>query len=429
MCLFVACASRDRVAPSEAKPVALSSIEQRQLTSLYQSALQNTDQQISIEADGTAYVKTGDIPAQWLRDSSAQVRPYLFEAKNSPQRADLLKKVIQRQAKYLMQNPYANAFRADYSVWEEKYELDSLAYPLLLAWTYWKVTDDASVFTPEVRRGFEAIIKLLVIEQDHAGVEEGHKASVYSFVSDTQTSPRGPFANTGMIWTAFRPSDDPCQYPFLIPSEMMMVQGLGALAEIAETVFKDPTLTKISRQLRLRIHNGIQKFGVVRKSSGQPIYAYEVDGLGNWNEIDDANLPSLLSAPYFGYPALTDPIYQNTRNHILSSANPFFYKGRFAEGVGSPHTPEGMIWPLGLIAQGLTSTSKHEQLHILKMLLVSDLGDHRLHESFDPNDPSRFTRADFGWPNALFAEFYLTAFLGREPLPVPSIQDLTATQF
>ena len=398
--------------------------QRHQIQALYQSAIQNTDQQISIESDGTAYVKTGDIPAQWLRDSSAQVRPYLFEVKQNPARADLLRKVILRQARAILINPYANAFRADYSIWEEKFELDSLAYPLLLAWTYWKTTGDTTPFTIEVKTAYQKILETLIVEQDHNGLKPGHKPSHYSFQSDTQTSPRGPFADTGMIWTAFRPSDDPCEFPFLIPSEMMMVQALKAMAEVAAEVFMDAKMAEIALKLRLEIHHGIQKFGVLHRGTDHAEYAYEVDGLGRLNQIDDANLPSLLSAPYFGYPSASDPIYQRTRQRILSSKNPYYYAGRWARGVGSPHTPAGMIWPLALIAQGLTSTSAQEQRDLLPMILASDLGDHRLHESFDPNDPRRFTREDFGWPNALFAEFYLTAFQGEKSLPVPAIADL-----
>jgi hypothetical protein len=140
--------------------------------------------------------------------------------------------------------------------------------------------------------------------------------------------------------------------------------------------------------------------------------------------MDDANIPSLLSAPYLGYVDANDPVYQNTRRFILSGDDPYYHKGSLAQGVGSEHIANGYIWPLALLMQGLTAGTRSERQQMLTQLLASDPGDHRLHESFDPNDATKYTRPDFGWPNALFAEFILTEFNGMTPLPVPSSKDL-----
>lgn len=392
---------------------------------MYRNALVNTEKQLAIAVDQTAYVKTGDIPAEWLRDSSAQVRPYLFFARD-PQVALLLKAVIQRQAKMLVVDPYANAFREDYSVWERKFELDSLAYPILLAWTYWKVTGDASVFTPEVRAGLAQALATMETEQDHSGERPPYLASTYKFVRGNEISGKNPVGYTGMIWTGFRPSDDTCTYNFLIPAEMMAVQALGALSEIESTIYRDEPTAARAGKLRTEVHEGIQRFAVVRdpKHRSRHIYAYEVDGLGHANLMDDGNLPSLLSAPYFGYVQSSDPIYRNTREFVLSPENPYYYSGKLARGVGSPHTPKNMVWPLALLSEGLTTSAQPERRQVLHMLLASDPGDHQLHESFDPSHPKHFTRPDFGWPNALFVEFLMTGFQGASPLPVPSISDL-----
>jgi hypothetical protein len=366
--------------------------------------------------DGTAYVRTGDIPAEWLRDSSVQVEATYLDYARDPQVRALFKAVIQRQAKYLIVDPYANAFKQGYTVWERKFELDSLCYPILLAWKYYRVTGDASVFTPELRQAFLRALDVMRIEQDH------RRRSSYRFKSDTEEAGVNPVAYTGMIWTGFRPSDDPCVYNYLIPDEMMAVQALSALRDIA-TVYHDTRMATRAEKLRRQVHAGIQKYGIVKGPDGKPIYAYEVDGLGHANLMDDANLPDLLAAPYFGYVGTDDPTYRNTRHFVLSRADPFYYAGPLAAGLGSPHAPVGMIWPLGLLAQGFTTNDPAEQQRVLAMLLASDPGDHRLHESFDPRDPTKFTRADFGWPNAFFTE-YVAKLRGAPAHPTPSTADL-----
>ena len=426
----------------------LTSSERKQLKNIFEQALKNTDKQLSIKRDGTAYVKTGDIPAEWLRDSSAQARPYLFFAKEDKNIAEKLKAVIQRQALYILIDPYANAFRKDFKIRQRKFELDSLSYPILLAWTFWKVTGDISIFTPEVKKGFIRALETMEIEQDHT-------KSKYRYLF----SKKNPFKYTGMIWSGFRPSDDWCVYNFLIPSQIQAVQALTALEEI-EIFFKEKDIASRARKLRDEVNKGIEKFGTVLHPKYGRIYAYEVDGLGNSLLMDDGNLPNLLSIPYFGYTNVSDEVYVATRRFVLSSDNPYFYSGSFnnqnISGVGSHHTPnnkllwfvefikeigkkdkkeqietlktllsarhksKGMIWPLGLLAQGLTTENSEEQIKVLKMLLASDSGDHRMHESFLPNNPLVYTRKDFGWPNALFAEFMLTKFFDYPPLPIPN---------
>jgi alpha-galactosidase len=368
------------------------------LVAMMRSALLNTGTQIAATADGTAYVRTGDIPAEWLRDSSVQVEATYLGFAHDAQVQALIKAVVQRQAKYLLIDPYANAFREDYSIWERKFELDSLCYPVLLAWKYYKVTGDVSIFTPEVRQAFTRVLDTMEIEQDHTA------RSQYEFKSSHERSGRNPVARTGMIWTGFRPSDDVSTYNYLIPAEMMAVQALGAMSEAAE-VMRDAGMVSRARKLRNEVDEGIRKYGIVKGPEGKSIYAYEVDGLGHALLMDDANIPNLLSAPYFGYVDLDDPVYQATRSFVLSPANPYYYSGSVAAGLGSPHTPKGMVWPLGLLADGFTTKDPTRQQTVLRMLLASDPGDHRLHESFDPSNPKILTREDFGWPNAFFTEF------------------------
>jgi meiotically up-regulated gene 157 (Mug157) protein len=391
------------------------------LETMYRAALLNTSQQATIASDGTAYVKTGDIPAEWLRDASAQVRPYLFFAKNDMQVASLLRGIIVREGKYLQVDPYANAFTIDYRVWEEKFELDSLAYPIILAWSYWKATGDTSIFTGDESLGFDKALETMEREQDHP---HNSRYNHRELRDDNGNPGPNPVAYTGMIWTGFRPSDDACKYNYLIPSEMMAVVALGDLEEIERTVYRNLVKSNRAKTLRGEVQDGIQTYGEVFTPNYGYVYAYEVDGLGKQTLMDDANIPSLLSAPYLGYTKANSFVYKNTRRFLLSHDDPYYYSGSVARGIGSAHTSDGYVWPLALLIQGLTATSDSERKEVLGQLLASDPGDHLLHESFDPSDPMKFTRKDFGWPNALFSEFIMTDFSNVPAQPMGDTSDL-----
>ena len=230
------------------------------LEAMYRAALINTSQQATLANDGTAYVKTGDIPAEWLRDASAQVRPYLFFAKSDVQVAALLRGIISREGKYLQVDPYANAFTFDYRVWEEKFELDSLAYPIILAWSYWKATGDASIFTGDLSLGFDKALETMEREQDHARNSHYTHKELHD---DSGNAQPNAVAYTGMIWSGFRPSDDACKYNYLIPSEMMAVVALGDLEEIERQVYRDLIKSNRAKTLRAEVQDGIQKYGEV----------------------------------------------------------------------------------------------------------------------------------------------------------------------
>ena len=375
---------------------------------------------VSFTPDGTTYVITGDIGAMWLRDASAQVRPYLFFA-SDPAVRNMLRGVISREAKNISTDPYANAFNRDYRVAEEKYELDSLLYPIQLAWMYWKQTSDVSVLTPDVKAAYEKALSVMELERDHS-------LSQYRHVQLANNGVGSPVGYTGMIWTGFRPSDDATKYGYNIPDEMFAVVVLTELAELEAVVWHDTEKQHEVMALHDGVADGINDYGIVYAPKYGYLYAYEVDGLGHANLMDDANVPSLLSTPYLGYTRADDPIYLNTRRFVLSADNPYFYSGKVAEGVGSPHTPSGYIWPLALVMEGLTSTDPAEVSAVLTELRASDLGDHLLHESFDVDDPSKFTRSNFGWPCSLFSELVLERVMGETPLPMASVDQARATR-
>ncbi len=369
-----------------------------ELVRIYTAALKNLDTQFKLANDGTVYVSTGDIHAEWLRDSSVQVRPYLFFAKNNPAVADLIKGVVIRQARYISLDPYANAFYENYTIHERKYELDSLANPILLAWTYWKVTNDPSIFSQEVWSGFKVALRTMKNEQDH------NRNSKYSHPHLL----KNPVAYTGLIWSGFRPSDDRCHYNFLIPANAMAAQALNALHEIATQVMNDKITARAALELENQVRTAIKRFGIARTRDNQVVYAYEVDGLGHAIVMDDANLPSLLTLPYYGFVDSRDELYQRTRARMLSPKNPFYFAGKIFRGIGSPHTPRDMVWPLSLISEAVTSLTSSGFEDAIVRLISSDYGSSGLHESVDVNDPTKFTRADFGWPNAMFVELALT---------------------
>lgn len=382
--------------------------------------LNTLDMTVERLPDESTFVITGDIPAMWLRDSAAQVRPYVRFAAADPEIAAMLRGVIRRHAQYLQIDPYANAFNRSPDgsghqtdetaqnpwLWERKYELDSLCYPVQLVHDYWSVTRDIQVFTDELRRAFIRILDVIECEQRH------DELSTYAFQrlegppSDTLPfEGRGtPTRFTGMSWSGFRPSDDACKFGYLIPANMFAVVILGHIAQFAREQYSDPAVAERAERLRAAVEAGIQTYGIVQHPEFGAIYAYEVDGFGGFNLMDDANVPSLLSIPYLGYRPASDPIYQNTRRFILSDANPYYYRGRLARGVGSPHTPPGYIWHIGLIMQALTTTEDSERDALIDMIVNTTGGTHFMHESFDPDDPAQYTRAWFAWANSLFGE-------------------------
>lgn len=398
-------------------------VSERLLTVFIQCFANTLQTTTSLEDDGTTFIFTGDIPAMWLRDSSAQVRHYIDFAVGDPELQRVIEGLIQRQMRYILIDPYANAFNRDPNsqrlnedrtkqcpwVWERKYEIDSLCYPLQLGYLYWKATGRTAHFDDTFIQAAGLILDVWQTEQNHMS------DSPYLFErndcppSDTLAAAgKGtPVGQTGMTWSGFRPSDDACKYGYLIPSNMFAVVVLQYLEEIAATVYQDQTLAGRAALLRAAIDAGIQRNGIVRHPVYGDIYAYEVDGLGQVNLMDDANVPSLLSIPYLGYRPLTDPIYQNTRNFVLSKSNPNYFIGRNARGIGSPHTPPGYIWPIGMIMQALTSADPIEIDIIIGELLQTDAGTGLMHESFDPDEPARFTRAWFAWANSLFAELLI----------------------
>ena len=370
--------------------------------------------------NGDYFVITGDIPALWLRDSAAQLRPYMPLCRNSDELCEIIKGVIRRHVFYVNLDPYSNAFNeiahekshrdtTDFSspyIWERKYEVDSLCASVYLASDYYDVTGDSGIFTDGFRSMLLKILYVFSIEQRHA--EQSQYYFVRSNCRETDTIPNNgkgnPVGYTGMTWSGFRPSDDRCKYNYLIPANMMAVCAMRKAAVLLRSGYKDEEHASRCETLAEQINEGIERFGIVDRPGFGKIYAYETDGLGNYLLMDDANSPSLLSMPYIGYCDKNDPLYLNTRRFILSPENPFYFEGKAANGIGSPHTGKDKIWHISLIMQILTTENPSEIEACLKTLSQTHAGKFYMHESFHKDDPSDFTRSWFAWANALFAQ-------------------------
>ncbi|MGL5021276.1 MAG: glycoside hydrolase family 125 protein [Mycoplasmatales bacterium] len=408
-------------------------VNDKKIGEMFESGIKNT-YQTTIKKDGKeTFVITGDIPAMWNRDSVAQIRPLLSLVNEDEEIKKIIKGLIKIQQKQIKIDPYANAFNftegeaGDHCdditdmhpmVWERKYEVDSLCYPIQLAYQYFSITKDGSIFDENFLEMVNIIVDTFITEQNHL------EKSNYSFrriadwllfneperIEFETLKNKGKGSNvgyTGMTWSGFRPSDDACKYGYLIPSNMFAVVVMGYLEEILNDFYNESLLLKKVKTLKVEIKNGIEEYGTFIHPEFGKIFAYEVNGLGNQNFMDDANVPSLLSAPYLGFCDINDEVYQNTRKFLLSKNNPYYYEGSIAKGIGSAHTPPDYIWHIALAIQGMTSNSKEEQNEILEMFKKTDAGTNMMHEGVYVNDPNKYTRPWFSWANSMFAEFIM----------------------
>lgn len=370
------------------------------------------------------YVITGDIDAMWLRDSSAQVFPYLSLAKEDEKLKNLLKGVINKQIEFVLLDPYANAFyddnqkvsewKNDYTemkpgVHERKWEVDSLCYVMRLSYHYWKTTGDASIFDEDWKNAMLLILKTFREQQrkDNKGPYKFQRGNGNPLDTQFGNGYGNPTKKVGLIHSMFRPSDDATFYPFLISSNMFAVVSLRQISEIFKIQFSSLNIDNQFIELSNEVEEAIKNYAVFERKEFGKIYALEIDGFGNALFMDDANVPNLLSIPYLGYADDHDEIYKNTRKFSLSTANPWFNEGQFAKGIGGPHVGENKIWPLGLIMQALTTDDDEEIFYCLKTLKNTHAGTGFIHESFDVNNPNDFSRSWFAWANTLFGELIL----------------------
>lgn len=366
------------------------------------------------------YVITGDIDAMWLRDSSAQVWPYIPFMKKDPKLKDLILGLINKQSQCINIDPYANAFYNDPTkkgewfsdhtqmkpgIHERKWEIDSLCYPIRLAHRYWKETGDTTPFDADWVKAQENTYKTFVEQQRKENLGPYNFSRTTSRGTDTlQVDGWGyPVNPVGLICSSFRPSDDCTIFLFLIPSNLFAIKSLRQSAEILRKINNSELAGKME-SLANEVEQAVQKYGIIDHPQHGRVYAFEVDGFGSYMMMDDANVPSLLALPYLESVDVKDEVYQRTRNYILSKSNPFFFKGTAAEGVGGPHIGRDMIWPMAIIMRAFTSTDDNEIRNCIKTLASTHGGTGFMHESFHKDDPTKFTRHWFAWANTLFGE-------------------------
>jgi meiotically up-regulated gene 157 (Mug157) protein len=325
----------------------------------------------------------------------------------------------------LLIDPYANAFMANLDapplswsvddktemkrgVGERKYELDSLCYPIRLAYGYWKQTGDTQPFDAEWKDAMKLIVATMGVQQRKHGRGPYHFERLSGHATDrlTHDGYGNPVKPVGMIASGFRPSDDACVYPFLVPSNLFAVASLGQLAEMSSAILHDDALANQANALGAEVQAALQQYASATRPGGS-IWAYEVDGFGQQLLMDDANVPSLLGLPYLGS-SPDEAIYARTRSFVWSKQNPWFFRGLAGEGIGGPHEGVDMIWPMSQIVYALTAGmgpgSGTEIRKMLKMLQASAAGTGFMHESYNRNDIKTFTRAWFAWANSLFGE-------------------------
>lgn len=400
-------------------------VADKELSWMFNNCLPNTlDTTVYDESKGDrklTYVITGDIDAMWLRDSSAQVWPYIQFVNKDKDLKNMILGLINKQSECINIDPYANAFYNDPTkkgewftdhtdmkpgMHERKWEIDSLCYPIRLAYRYWKETNDKTPFDDTWVKAQEATLRTFKEQQRKNGLGPYKFERTTSRGSDTlQVDGYGyPVNPVGLIVSSFRPSDDCSIFGFLIPSNLFAIVSLRQSAEILRKVKNNTTLASEMEALANEVEAAVKQYGIIDHPTHGRVYAFEVDGFGSYLMMDDANVPSLLALPYLGAVDVNDEVYQRTRNFILSDKNPFFFKGKFAEGIGGPHIGRDMIWPMSIIMRANTSNNDEEIRQCVQTLKKTHGGTGFMHESFHKDDPKKFTRHWFAWTNTLFGE-------------------------
>ncbi|KAF2494279.1 hypothetical protein BU16DRAFT_512712 [Lophium mytilinum] len=386
-----------------------------------------------------SFIVTGDINAEWLRDSTNQLAQYQPLAKKDAAIKSLILGAINTQVEYVIGSPYCNAFQPPppsglaptygggedevhpiYEpsfVFECKYELDSIAHFLRLVNQFHDHTGSTEFLTPRWYLALDTVLDLLTHQSKPTFDEKTGEfvRNEYTFQrrtnAGTETLSLGGVGNplnagTGLVRSAFRPSDDATILGFFIPANAMMAVELKRAAAMLESAGKKK-LAAILRTRGKAIEAGIWEHGVVTHKVYGEVFAFEVDGFGSSILMDDANLPSLLALPLLGFVDVSDKTYQNTRKMILEKkGNPYYLKGDYFKGIGGPHIGLQHAWPMSVLTQAMTSDDDEEiEACLLMVKKASGLG--LVHESVNVDVAGDYTRSWFAWANSVFAQTIL----------------------
>ncbi|KAJ2714270.1 hypothetical protein H4R19_001818 [Coemansia spiralis] len=393
------------------------------------------------------FVITGDINAQWTRDSANQLLPLVPYMDQDLALQRLIAGLVNMQAEQISEYPFANAYKPPVRsglvpgengwaakdtvepqfdrqrVFEAKFEIDSLAAFFKLSSAYWRKTGGTQqlplVDTVAWARAVEGAIGLLEQLQQPTFADDSNSRlnnATVKFLREatrpTETSFGGgrgnPVRNTGMVRSLFRPSDDAVMLPFFVPGNAMLAVELERLAPVLQALGHG-TAPGAERALVLAraIRAGISEHAIVDHPRHGRVFAFEVDGYGGRMLMDDANVPSLLALPYLGYVDASDTVYQNTRRMVLSGDNPWHFGGSQIQGVGSPHTGFLRVWPMAIAMRALTSSDRAEIQAAVQMLARTTAGLGLMHESVSTTDPAVYSRPWFAWCNGIVAELII----------------------
>ncbi|MBC9032902.1 glycoside hydrolase family 125 protein [Sphingomonas sp. JC676] len=392
----------------------------------YPNTLDTTVKLGTIDGKPDAFVITGDIDALWLRDSSAQMQTYVHLAGKDADLRRVFQGLIQRQARCILIDSYANAFMEDPNarsslsavndktdmkpgVAERKWEVDSLCYTMRLAHSYWTATRDKTPFDALWAQGAARAVATFREQQRKDGPGPYHFQRIDP--SPTETLMFGglgaPTRKVGLIHSMFRPSDDACVLPFLIPSNLFAVSALRMLAQVHNEARGDAAAARDCLALAAEVQAALDAHGKMPDGRGGEVWAYEVDGYGNAIFMDDANVPSLCGLALLGAADRNDPLFRRSAALAWSRRNPYFFEGSAAQGIGGPHVGMDMIWPMSIVVHARNSDDDAVIRQCLHWLKATHGGTGFMRESFHKDDPAKFTRSWFAWANGLFGELIL----------------------
>ncbi|KAH8429453.1 glycoside hydrolase family 125 protein [Aspergillus melleus] len=444
-----------------------SRMKDKDLAQLFRNAFPNTlDTTVRWHVDGTSsvasksrrdgsqwqgaqtFIVTGDINAEWLRDSTNQLTGYQALAKKDKKLYSLILGAINTQAEFVIQSPYCNAFQPpppsglepatngqddqvhpayeSSVVFECKYELDSLAHFLALGTEFYESTQSTEFLTTRWYSALDTLLRVLDAQSQPTFNDKGqHVVNQYTFQRKTnlgtETLSLAGVGNplnhgTGLIRSAFRPSDDATILGFFIPPNAQMAVQLKKTAKVLRATGGKDDLAKELEERGDKLDKAIKEHGIVNHAKYGDVYAFEVDGYGSRILMDDANIPSLLSLPYLGYVSKDDKVYQNTRKMLLEKdGNPYYLTGSDFHGIGGPHIGLQNAWPMSLLIQAMTSDSDAEITESINLVRNSSLLG-LVHESINVNNIKDYSRPWFAWANSVFAQTILKVAAERPHL-------------